>query len=39
MLFGAVRGMLVHELRNPGKLALAERADAVCDFFLRGAAV
>ncbi|HEY6909307.1 MAG TPA: TetR/AcrR family transcriptional regulator [Myxococcales bacterium] len=39
MLFSAVRGVLVHELRNPGKLALAERADAVCDFFLRGAAV
>jgi AcrR family transcriptional regulator len=39
MLFGAVRGVLVHELRNPGKLALSERADAVCDFFLHGAAV
>ncbi|HET7787207.1 MAG TPA: TetR/AcrR family transcriptional regulator [Myxococcales bacterium] len=39
MLFGAVRGVLIHELRNPGKLALAQRADAVCDFFLHGAAV
>jgi AcrR family transcriptional regulator len=39
MLFGAVRGVLIHELRNPGKLGLAQRADAVCDFFLHGAAL
>ncbi len=37
MLLGAVRAVLVHELRNPGKLRVGERADAVVDFFLGGA--
>jgi AcrR family transcriptional regulator len=37
MLFGAIRGVLVHELRSPGKLALDQRVDAVVEFFLRGA--
>jgi AcrR family transcriptional regulator len=37
MLFGAVRGVLVYELRNPGKPPLVERGDTVIDFFLHGA--
>ncbi len=37
MLFSAIRGVLVYELRNPGKLALSQRVDAVIDFFLHGA--
>jgi AcrR family transcriptional regulator len=37
MLFGAVRASLVHELHHPGAFKFGERADAVVDFFLRGA--
>jgi len=37
MLFGVIRGVLVHDLRNPGKLQLDERARAVSGFFLHGA--
>lgn len=37
LLLGTVRAVLVHELRNPGKLRVGERADAVVDFFLAGA--
>ena len=37
MLFGAIRGVLVHEVRTPGPVPLAGRADAVIDFFVRGA--
>ena len=36
-LLGSVRAVLVHELRNPGKLPLAARASAVVEFFLGGA--
>ena len=38
LLFGTVRSLLLHELRNPGQLPLAERVSAATDFFLRGAA-
>ncbi|HTO96335.1 MAG TPA: TetR/AcrR family transcriptional regulator [Myxococcales bacterium] len=37
LLFGAVRALLLHELRNPGQIPLAERADIAAGFFLRGA--
>jgi len=37
-LLGSVRAVLVHELKHPGKLGVSERADAVVDFFLGGAA-
>jgi len=38
LLLGSVRAVLVHELRYPGKLRVAGRADMVVEFFLRGAA-
>ncbi|HUJ28978.1 MAG TPA: TetR/AcrR family transcriptional regulator [Myxococcales bacterium] len=38
LLLGSIRSLLVHELKFPGKLHVAERADAVVDFFLGGAA-
>jgi AcrR family transcriptional regulator len=37
MLLSAVRAVLVHELRHPGRLEIGERIDAVVDFFLGGA--
>ena len=37
MLGGAVKAVLLHDLRNPGQLAVRERADAVIEFFLAGA--
>jgi AcrR family transcriptional regulator len=37
MLLGAMKALLIHELRNPGQLSLEERVDAVVDFFLNGA--
>ncbi len=37
MLLGAMKALLIHELRNPGQMSLEERVDAVVDFFLNGA--
>lgn len=37
MLWGAVKAVLVHDLRNPGALPVADRAAAAVDFFLNGA--
>ena len=37
LLLGSVRAVLVHELRNPGRLPVGERASAIVDFFLYGA--
>jgi AcrR family transcriptional regulator len=36
MLWGAVKAVLMHDLRNPGALPVAERAAAAVDFFLHG---
>ena len=37
MLTGALKAILMHDLRNPGQLAVPERAAAAIDFFLNGA--
>ncbi|MGZ6142317.1 MAG: TetR/AcrR family transcriptional regulator [Myxococcales bacterium] len=37
MLVGAIKAVLMHDLRNPGELSVPERADAAIDFFLHGA--
>jgi AcrR family transcriptional regulator len=37
MLVSALKAVLVHELRNPGLLAVPERAAAAVEFFLQGA--
>lgn len=37
LLLGAVRALLVDELRRPGRLTVAQRADAAAGYFLRGA--
>ena len=37
LLMTAVKGTLIHELRNPGDLTVPQRADAAIDFFLHGA--
>ncbi len=37
ILWGAVKAVLLHDLRNPGALPVAERASAAVDFFLNGA--
>lgn len=36
-LWGAIKSVLVHDLRNPGALPVAGRAAAAVDFFLNGA--
>ncbi len=36
-MMSAVKAVLLHDLRNPGKLAVPERAEAAVDFFLNGA--
>jgi len=38
LLLGTVRALLVDEVRRPGHLTVAERADAAAAYFLRGAA-
>ena len=37
MLVGAFKAVLLHDLRNPGELQVADRAAAAVDFFLNGA--
>ena len=37
ILWGAVKAVLLHDLRNPGALPVADRAAAAVDFFLNGA--
>jgi AcrR family transcriptional regulator len=37
MLMGAIKAVMQHDLRNPGELAVADRAAAAVDFFLNGA--
>lgn len=37
MLAGSLKAILMHDLRSPGQLAVAQRADAAVDFFLNGA--
>ena len=37
LLVGALKAVLMHDLRNPGELSVPERAEAFADFFLRGA--
>ena len=37
LLGGAIKGILMHELHNPGRLGVPERAAAAIDFFLNGA--
>lgn len=37
MLTAAFKAVLLHDLRNPGELAVPERAAAAVDFFLNGA--
>ena len=37
VFMGAVKAVLLHDLRNPGELRPEERAEAAVDFFLNGA--
>ncbi|MCA1829504.1 MAG: TetR/AcrR family transcriptional regulator [Myxococcales bacterium] len=37
MFTGALKAILMHDLRNPGELEVPERAEAAIDFFLNGA--
>ncbi len=39
LLMSAFKGLLIHELRHPRRLALEGRVDALCEYFLHGAGV
>ena len=39
LLLTTIRGLLLAELRDPGKLSLQDREDVATEFFLRGASV